>query len=119
MNKLDNVVSSYKVNEEKNNKNREEIIKQLLTLRKRAIRLVNNANKTLQKRCAELKSINETICEVQGHTYTDWEEHDGFLDRTWYYTRECELCGKKERVEDEPVEFRAQILKRKNTNTLR
>ena len=113
MDKLNNIVNNYKENQEKYDNNKEETIKQLLVLRKRAIRLVDNANKTLQKRCSDLKSINETICKVQGHTYTDWEEHEGFLDRSWYYTRECEFCGIKERVENEPVDFKNQQLKKK------
>lgn len=118
MDRLYDIRDSFIDSQEVVEKNKNETIKELYKLRKRAIRLVDNANKTLRKRCDELRVINETICEVQGHSYTDWEEHEGFLDRTWYYTRCCELCGLKERVENEPLEYREQqaknrILKRK------
>lgn len=118
MDRVYDIRDSFIDSQEVVEKNKNETIKELYKLRKRAIRLVDNANKTLRKRCDELRVINETICEVQGHSYTDWEEHEGFLDRTWYYTRCCELCGLKERVENEPLEYREQqaknrILKRK------
>jgi len=108
LDKVDNIVNDYKNSQEKIVVNREEAINQLFALRKRTIRLVDNAKKTIHKRWDELRKINEAICEVQGHTYSNWQEHDGFIDRTWYYTRECEICGKKERVEDEPLEYREQ-----------
>ena len=118
MDRVYDIRDSFIDSQEVVEKNKNETIKELYKLRKRAIRLVDNANKTLRKRCDELRVINETICEVQGHSYTDWEEHEGFLDRTSYYTRCCELCGLKERVENEPLEYREQqaknrILKRK------
>lgn len=54
----------------------------------------------------ETKDINEGICQIQGHSYTDWEEHEGFLDRTWYYTRKCTICGKKEQIDSMPEDFK-------------
>jgi len=113
MDKVDSIVNNYRCVQEKNEISRDDAINQLFALRKRMIRLVDNANKILQKRCEELRIINEAICEVQGHTFSDWQEHEGVLDRTWYYTRECEICGKKERVENEPLEYREQVLKRR------
>ena len=113
MGKLDNIVSNCKSSQENALTNKKDAINELLELRKRAIRLVNSASMTLDKRRKELKEINETICIVKGHTYADWEEHEGFLDRTWYYTRKCEICGKIERVDDEPLEYKNQVLIRK------
>ena len=101
-------VDGIKIEEKKQ---KQETIKQLLKLRKRAIRLIDSANKTLSKRQNELKDINEGICQIQGHSYTDWEEHEGFLDRTWYYTRECTICGKKEQVGTMPEDFKVKKLK--------
>jgi len=115
MDKLDNIVNNYKNANEITLANKKDAISQLLELRKRTIRLIDNANKTLEKRREELKKINDMICLVKGHSYSDWEEHDGFLDRTWYYTRCCEICGEIQRVDDEPVEYRAQVLKRKRS----
>lgn len=112
MNNLKDIVKKYEDDKAYVDLSREDAIKQLYALRRKALKLVDNANKTLQKRCNYLKEINESICKIQGHNYTDWEEHDGFLDRTWYYTRECQMCGKKERVDDEPLEFKEQSLKK-------
>lgn len=114
MDRIEEIIDNFKDCIEKVERSREETIKELFKIRKRAIRHVDNANRTLRKRCNELRVINETICEIQGHSYTDWEEHDGFLDRTWYYTRKCELCGLKERVENEPLEYREQQEKKMN-----
>lgn len=103
--KVDSIKSEEK-------KQRQETIEQLLKLRKRTIKLINSAHKTLSKRRNELKTINEGICQIQGHSYTDWEEHEGiFLDRTWYYTRECTICGKKEQVDTMPNDFKVKKLK--------
>ena len=33
------------------------------------------------------------------------------IDRTWYYTRVCEICGKKEQVENEPEEYKKKVLR--------
>jgi len=113
MDRVKNIKDSFIDSQDTIEKSKNETIKELYMLRKKAIRLVDNANKTLRKRCDELRVINETICEIQGHSYTDWEEHEGFLDRTWYYTRCCELCGLKERVDNEPLEYREQQLNKK------
>ena len=113
MKKLDNIINNYKNNQENVSSSTKDAISELFALRKRALRLVDNANRNLERRKDELRQVNEMICFVKGHTFTDWKEHDGFLDRTWYYTRECEICGKFERVEDEPIEYRNQVLKRK------
>ena len=113
MDRVKNIKDSFIDSQNTAERSKNETIKELYKLRKRAIRLVDNANKTLRKRCDELRVINETICEIQGHSYTDWEEHEGFLDRTWYYTRCCELCGIKERVENEPLEYREQQAKKR------
>ena len=101
-------VDSIKSEEEKQ---RQETINQLLKLRKKTIRLIDLANKTLSKRQQQLKEINEGICQIQGHTFTNWEEHEGFVERSWYYTRKCTICGKKERSDYEPEEFRKQVKK--------
>lgn len=64
MDKLEDVVNAYRNvqrdSQEKMDRTREETINQLLILRKRAIRLVNNASKTLGKREAELKTIGSS-----------------------------------------------------------
>lgn len=101
-------VDSIRSEEEKQ---KQEIINQLLKLRKKTIRLIDLANKTLNKRQQQLQEINKGICQIQGHTFTNWEEHEGILDRTWYYTRKCTICGKKERSEYEPEGFRKQLKK--------
>ena len=101
-------VDSIKSEEEKQ---RQETINQLLKLRKKTIRLIDLANKTLSKRQQQLKEINEGICQIQGHTFTNWEEHEGFVDRSWYYTRKCTICGKKERSDYEPEDYRKQLKK--------
>ena len=101
-------VDSIKCEEEKQ---KQETINQLLKLRKKTIKLIDLANKTLSKRQQQLQEINEGICQIQGHTFTNWEEHEGFVDRSWYYTRKCTICGKKERSEYEPEGFRKQLKK--------
>lgn len=101
-------VDSIKSEEEKQ---RQETINQLLKLRRKTIKLIDSANKTLSKRQSELHEINEGICQMQGHNYTDWEEHEGILDRSWYYTRECTICGKKEQVDTMPKDFKVKKLK--------
>ncbi len=101
-------VDSIKSEEEKQ---RQETINQLLKLRKKTIRLIDLANKTLSKRQQQLKEINEGICQIQGHTFTNWEEHEGFVERSWYYTRKCTICGKKERSDYEPEDYRKQLKK--------
>lgn len=101
-------VDTIKVEEEKQ---KQDAINELLKLRKKTIKLIDSANKLLSKRQRQLQEINKGICQIQGHTYTNWEEHEGILDRTWYYTRECTICGKKERSEYEPEEFRKQLKK--------
>lgn len=93
-------------------KKREETIAQLFILRNKTMRLITNAKRNLTNRCKELENINKGICTVQGHTYTEWEMHNGVLDRTWYYTRSCTICDKNESTENEPKEFR-QIRERK------
>lgn len=112
MDKINNIIDSYKDSQEKSNCNRADALRQLFVLRKKTIRLVDSAKKTLQKRCDYLSEINNAICEVQGHSYSDWEEHAGFLDRSWYYTRECLICGKKEMVDDDPFEYEVQSNKK-------
>lgn len=112
MSKLENIVKKHKIESERVNNNRKETIKELYELRKEVLRSVKDANMILQKKSDELRTINETICGLQGHTYTEWIEHDGFLDRTWYYTRECVICGAKVRVDDEPSEFKEQQLRK-------
>lgn len=92
-------------------KQRQETIIQLLKLRKKTIKLIDLANKTLSKRQQQLQEINEGICQIQGHIYTNWEEHEGFVDRSWYYTRKCTICGKKERSDYEPEDYRKQLKK--------
>ena len=101
-------VDSIKSEEEKQ---WQETINQLLKLRRKTIKLIDSANKTLSKRQSELHEINEGICQMQGHNYTDWEEHEGILDRSWYYTRECTICGKKEQVDTMPKDFKVKKLK--------
>ena len=101
-------VDSIRSEEEKQ---KQETINQLLKLRKKTIKLIDLANKTLSKRQQQLQEVNKGICQLQGHTFTNWEEHEGILDRTWYYTRECTICGKKERSEYEPEGFRKQLKK--------
>lgn len=106
-------VSNLNAGEEEQAAKRQETIAKLKVLRRRTIKLIISANKILANRQAELESLNKLLCEVQGHTFTDWEIHNGFCDRTWYYTRNCEVCGKKEQQEDEPKDFEKTILKRK------
>lgn len=112
MDKLDMIKKNFINIQEQEDLDRKEIINQLYDLRKNTLMLIDIANVTLQKRRNELNEINKTICLVQGHSYNDWEEHSGVLDRTWFYTRKCEVCGMSELVENEPVEFREQQLKR-------
>ena len=113
MENIDEIIENYNTINEVTLANKNDAINQLMNLRKRIIRLVDNTNKTLERRREELKKINDMICLVKGHTYNDWEEHSGYLDRTWYYTRSCEICGEIQRVDDEPIEYREQVLKRK------
>jgi len=110
MNKIDEIVKKYESCRDNCVNGKEDALRALYVLRQRAFKLVDNASINLQKRCSELRNINNKICEIQGHTFTDWKEHEGFLDRSWYYTRECEICGKTERVDYEPKEFREQQL---------
>jgi len=110
INNYKNILNNYKFNEEILKK---DAIDELLELRKRAIRLVNSASKKLEQRQVELRKINEMICVVNGHSFTEWKEHEGFLDRSWYYTRNCEDCGHIERRDDEPIEYRMQLLKKR------
>ncbi len=99
-------VDTIKAEEEKQ---KQDAINELLKLRKKTIKLIDSANKLLSKRQRQLQEINKGICQLQGHTFTNWEEHDGFIDRSWYYARECKICGKKERSEYEPEEFKKQL----------
>lgn len=112
MKKVDEIVKNYEDNRDNSLKSKEEAISELYALRNKMFKLVDSANRTLQKRCDELRNINKKICEIQGHTYTDWKEHDGFIDRSWFYTRECEICGIIERVDYEPAEYREQQLRK-------
>lgn len=90
---------------------RKETINQLLKLRRKTIKLIDLTNRTLSKRQQQLKEINEGICQIQGHTFSNWEEHEGIIDRSWYYTRECTICGKKEQSDYEPENYRKQLKK--------
>ena len=101
-------VDSIRSEEEKQ---KQETINQLLKLRNKTIKLIDSTNRLLLKRQRQLQEVNKGICQIQGHTFTDWEEHEGFVDRSWYYTRKCTICGKKERSEYEPEEFRKQLKK--------
>ena len=101
-------VDNIKTEEEKQ---KQDAINELLKLRNKTIKLIDSTNRLLLKRQRQLQEVNKGICQLQGHTFTDWEEHEGFVERSWYYTRKCTICGKKERSEYEPEGFRKQLKK--------
>lgn len=109
---VQNYVQNLEIEKQEQDIKRQETITKLIALRKRTIKLVANANKTLTTRQTALEEINKGICKVQGHTYTEWEMHNGPIDRTWYYTRSCEMCGKQERVENEPNDFKKNLFRK-------
>lgn len=83
-----------------------ELKRKLFKIRSGTINSIKSYSNKIDKKRKELDDINEQICEIFGHTFTSWEEHeDKYLDRSWYYTRKCEICGKEERLEDTPDEY--------------
>lgn len=84
----------------------------LYALRKKNLRQIQNHKKQIQIKMRELTEINEQICATFGHDFTPWEEKDGFIDRSWYYTRTCQICGRVETVDYIPEENDQKAYKR-------
>ncbi len=92
---------------------KEELKKYLFNLRKKTQNQINNYNKKEKIKQKKLTEINKQICLAYGHNFTPWEEkEDKYLDRSWYYTRICQICGKMENSEDEPKDYAPKIYKR-------
>ena len=77
-----------------------EILTKLLVAKTKTESSLVRMRKQLDIRKNELNDINKTICKIAGHVWTPWVERDGFLDRSWYYTRECACCGKGDTVHE-------------------
>lgn len=59
-----------------------EMIAKLTILRAKTERSINNLQRKLELKNAELEEINNGICSMQEHTFTDWNIHNGVIDRT-------------------------------------
>ena len=97
-----------KLEEEKRGK-----VRKLNLLKKACTIEIEKLTKLWEEEHTKLKFAKEEICRTIGHSYSDWEMRDGFIDRDWYYTRTCMECGKVETVYSEPKEFSEQRAKAK------
>lgn len=87
-------------------KNSEEKLVQLYERKKYINSKIKDYKMKLDALYSLLEIVNEDICKVQGHSFTMWEENaDRFLDRSWYYERQCSICGKKEIITEEPDNY--------------
>lgn len=78
----------------------------LMMLRGKIIKSIASYNKKIVLKQDELSEVNNQICLIFGHDFTPWEEHeDKYLDRSWYYDRQCMICGKEEKIDNPPIEY--------------
>lgn len=101
MKELDNIAKAMEdVQEKKTEVNSEEknIVESLFKLRDKVTKQIQKENIKINELESNLFDLNKTICKYMGHTFTPWEEKaDKYLDRSWYYERQCTICGKKEK----------------------
>lgn len=92
---------------EKNKEEEKKIITdKLFKLKKMLEKSIINYESKISKKRMNLKEVNECLCKLMGHDWTSWEEHPSlYLDRDWYYTRKCNICGKREEQHDMPLEY--------------
>ena len=74
----------YKIIDEYNNNlitdtNRQDKINELMSIRNKMIKLVDNARYTYERRSKNLSDINSSICLIQGHIF----DEDNI----------CKICG--------------------------
>ena len=75
-------------------------------MKQEALDIIKKYKEEISERRAAISEINDAICSLQGHSFSEWEElPDRFVDRSWYYTRSCNCCGLKEKTEITPSEY--------------
>jgi len=117
MKKFNNIINNF--NNIGNEKYDEElkIVNDLFSRRKKVVQSISRYNKKLSEKQQELNELNKAICEINGHSFSDWEEHEhSHLDRCWYYTRKCSMCGIVERTStmlDDIFDEKSYVRKRK------
>lgn len=83
-----------------------EYLEKFKIIKEKILNEIKNYQDKIRHLNEALEEINITLCKANGHTFTMWEEKENlFLDRDYYYERECTVCGKKEQITTEPNEY--------------
>lgn len=81
-----------------------EVTEKLLELREAKVRELMRYQNMLEAVECELKSIDEQICNINGHNYTSWTlKQSPILDKECYLERECVVCGRREITDDQEM----------------
>lgn len=103
---LDNVLTTF---DDRDEEDKRETIETLHKMKDLATTTTTELASVLSEYRAILNKVNSTICELEGHSFGDWEEHERlYLDRSYYYDRICSVCGRKETTHEEPNEYVVQ-----------
>ena len=61
---------------------------------------ISRKESQIQGHKKDIEEINAAICQIGGHSWTPWIEYEcRYVDRSWYYSRTCECCGKTQSPE--------------------
>ena len=81
-----------------------EVTEKLLQLREAKVRELMRYQNMLEAVECELKSIDEQICNVNGHNFTSWTlKQSPILDKECYLERKCTVCGRREITDDQEM----------------